>query len=133
MPTEELQRSPMMRHLLEAMERGQDVGHYGRLTFAMVARYFMDDDELVRLLTRGGADEEGAKAMVQQVRERDYNPPSRQTILEWQRQQDFPICPDPDDPNACNVYRELDLPPEVYEEIQEYRAEQFDREERSQS
>ena len=38
MPVDDLQRSPMMSHLLDALERGEDLGHYGRLTFAMVAR-----------------------------------------------------------------------------------------------
>ncbi|MBV9771585.1 MAG: hypothetical protein JOZ32_18585 [Bryobacterales bacterium] len=31
--------------------------------------------------------------------------------------QDFPICPNPDDPQACNIYKDLDLPQEVYEKI----------------
>ena len=47
---------------------------------------------------------------MQQIQERGYNPPKRERILEWQEQQDFPICPNPDDPDACNVYRELGLP-----------------------
>jgi hypothetical protein len=58
---------------------------------------------------------------VQQVEERGYNPPKRERILEWQEQQEFPICPNPDDPDACNVYRELDLPDEIFENIQDYR------------
>jgi hypothetical protein len=66
-------------------------------------------------------DESEARALVQQVEERDYNPPRRERILEWQNQQDFPICPNPDDPDACNVYSELDLPDEVFESIQDYR------------
>jgi hypothetical protein len=36
---------------------------------------------------------------------------------------DFPICPDPDDPDACNPYAELQFPDEVYEGIREYREE----------
>jgi hypothetical protein len=39
----------MMAHLLDALEAGTDIGHYGRLTFAMVARHFMSEDMLVRL------------------------------------------------------------------------------------
>ncbi len=58
---------------------------------------------------------------MQQVEERGYNPPRRERILEWQGQQDYPICPNPDDPDACNVYRELDLPDEIFENIQDYR------------
>jgi hypothetical protein len=37
---DELKASPMMAHLLEALERGEDISHYGRLIFAMVARHF---------------------------------------------------------------------------------------------
>src|SRR5215211_3167735 len=101
MPVEDLRQSEMMSHLLEALDKGEDIGHYGRLTFAMVAHHFLDKEE--------------------QVEERDYNPPRRERILEWQDQQEFPICPNPDDPDACNVYRELDFPDEVFENIQDYR------------
>ena len=126
MPVEDLRRSPMMSHLLDALERGEDIGHYGRLTFAMVAHHFMEPDELVELLTKDGdTDESKARSLVQQVIARDYNPPRRERILEWQQEQEFPICPDPDDPNACNVYRELDLPEEVFENIEEFREQQF--------
>jgi hypothetical protein len=118
---QELRKSPMMVHLLEALEAGQDIGHYGRLVFAMVAHHFLDDETLVRLLTRDRAlSEQDARALVLQVRERGYNPPRRERILEWQRQQDFPICPTPDDPRACNVYSELAFPEGVYEDIQEF-------------
>ena len=127
MSVKDLRRSPMMSHLLDALERGEDIGHYGRLTFAMIAHRFVDREELVELLARGGDTDEGkAKALVQQVEERDYNPPSRQRILEWQAQQAFPICPTPDDPNACNPYRELEMPQEVLEDIEEFREQQFD-------
>ena len=125
--TEDLRRSPMMGHLLDALEAGKDIGHYGRLTFAMIGRHFVDRDELVRLLAQDGDfDVHKAKALVQQVEERDYNPPSRRRILEWQAQQDFPICPTPDDPDACNPYRDLTMPEHVLEEIEEYREQQFD-------
>ena len=33
----DLRDSPMMAHLMDALEAGTDIGHYGRLTFAMVA------------------------------------------------------------------------------------------------
>ena len=114
MAVEDLRRSPMMSHLLDALERGEDIGHYGRLTFAMVAHKFLDRDELVEWLTKDrDFDDQKAKALVQQVEERDYNPPSRRRVLEWQARQEFPICPTPDDPNACNIYRELAMPEEV--------------------
>ena len=54
------------------------------------------------------------------MQERGYNPPRRERILEWQSQQDFPICPNPDDPDACNVYRDLRFPDSVYEDISDY-------------
>src|ERR671931_1875718 len=130
MPVDDLRRSPMMSRLLDALERGEDIGHYGRLTFAMVARHFMDTEDLVRLLARGGdTDERKARALVKQVEDHDYSPPRRERILEWQAKQEFPICPDPDDPDACNVYQELELPERVFAQIQEFREQQFDAEE----
>lgn len=121
MPVENLRQSPMMNHLLEALDRGEDIGHYGRLTFVMIARHFVSNDELVELLTKDGdADEQEIRALVQQVEEKGYSPPRRDRVLEWQSQQDFQICPNPDDPDACNVYNELSFPDEVYESIQEY-------------
>jgi DNA primase large subunit len=125
MSVEDLKKSQMMNHMLEALESGEDIGHYGRLTFAMIARHFVDNDELVQLLTKDhDADEQEVRAMVQQVEEKRYNPPNRDKILEWQSKQDFQICPNPDDPDACNVYGELDIPQGVLEDIHEYRAEE---------
>ncbi len=122
MPVEDLRNSPMMSHILDALENGEDIGHYGRLTFAMIGVYFAKDDELVGILTKDeDADEREIRAMVQQVREKGYNPPNRDKVLEWQSKQDFQICPNPDDPDSCNVYSELDIPQEVLEDIQEYR------------
>ena len=123
MPVEALRQSPMMGHLLNALDKGEDIGHYGRLVFAMIARHFVSDDELVELLTKDhDADEREIRTMVmvQQVREKGYSPPRREKILEYQSQQAFPICPSPDDPDACNPYQELQFPDEVYESIQEY-------------
>ena len=121
MAVEDLRQSPMMNHMLEALDRGEDIGHFGRLTFAMIARYFVDNEELVQPLMKDrNTDENKARALVQQVEERGYNPPRRERILEWQKEQDFQICPNPDDPDACNVYNELTFPDEVYEDIQEY-------------
>ena len=90
MAVEDLRQSTMMSHLLDSLEQGKDIGHYGRLVFAMVAHYFADQDELVKLLLQGGdTDEPKARALVQQVLERDYSPPRRERILEWQAKQDF--------------------------------------------
>jgi hypothetical protein len=118
---DELRKSEMMAHLLDALDAGKDIGHYGRLVVAIVGHHFLDDETLVATLCKDpGIDEEQARALVLQVRERDYNPPRRERILEWQRQQEFPICPNPDDPRACNVYSELRFPDGVYEDIQEF-------------
>lgn len=87
----------------------------------MIGRHFVSNDELVELLTKDhDADEQEIRAMVQQVEDKGYSPPRREKILEFQSQQDFPICPEPDDPDACNAYNELQFPDEVYESIQEY-------------
>lgn len=126
----DLRDSAMMAHLLDALEAGTDIGHYGRLTFAMVARHFMDEDELIRLLgSQPDHDEHDARVLLLQVKERDYNPPKRQRILQWQEQQEFQICPTPDDPNSCNVYRELRFPDGIYENIEDYWEERAEAEE----
>ncbi len=121
MTLSDLRQSEMMVHLLDALEAGQDIGHYGRLVFAMVAHHFCEDDELIKLLARNpDFDEDRARALVNQVRARNYNPPSRERVLEWQARQAFPICPNPEDPRACNVYRDLQFPEGVYEDIEEF-------------
>ena len=125
----ELRKSAMMAHLLDALEKGTDIGHYGRLTFVMVARHFLEVDELVELLLgQPEIDEKAARMLVLQVQERDYNPPKREKILEWQAQQEFPICPTPDDPNGCNVYRDLEFPQGVYEHVEEFYEERVQAE-----
>ena len=117
----ELRNSAMMAHLMEALESGTDIGHYGRLVFAMVARHFLDEEALVAWLQKDADfSEEQARSLVLQVQGRDYNPPKRARILEWQKQQEFPICPNADDPDACNVYKDLKFPDAVYESITEY-------------
>lgn len=124
MPVEDLRQSPMMGHMLDALDNGEDIGHYGRLVFAMIGRHFVPNDELVELLTKDNdADEQEMRALVQQVEDKGYSPPRREKILEFQGQQDFAICPNPDDSGACNPYSELQFPDEVYESIQEYREE----------
>lgn len=116
-----LRDSQMMAHLLDAMEQGQDVGHYGRLVFVMVGRFFLSDEELLDMLSKQpDYDETEARAHILQVRERGYNPPRRERILQWMEQQEFPICPDPDDPNGCNVYRDLQFPEDIYENIEDF-------------
>ncbi len=124
-----LQDSPMMARLMDAMEQGQDVGHYGRLVFVMVARFFISDDEMLNLLsTQPDFDEKEARVMMAQVKERGYNPPKRERILQWQAQQDFQICPEDEDPNGCNVYRELQFPDEIYGNIEDFWEEKAEAE-----
>ena len=121
MSIEDLRRNRMMSHLVQALEEGRDIGHYGRLVFAMVARHFLSGDELVAWLAKSpDFSEEQARALRHQVEQKDYSPPSRERILEWQAQQSFPICPNPDDPDEANVYKDLHFPDKVYDHITEY-------------
>ena len=121
MAVETLRKNAMMAHLLEALDAGRDIGHYGRLVFAMVARHFIGEEELVHYLAKNpGFSEAEARALSLQVEGRDYSPPKRERIFEWQKRQEFPICPNPEDPDAGNVYRDLTFPDEVYDNITEY-------------
>src|SRR4051794_9522781 len=121
MPVDELRDEPMMAHLIDSLEAGEDIGHYGRLTFAMIARHFMDEEKVISYLTRNpDFNEEQARGLVTQVSVRDYNPPKRERILEWMRKQEFPICPEPENASQCNVYRNLQFPQEVYEKISQF-------------
>jgi hypothetical protein len=121
---EALRQDAMMRHLLDSLEQGKDIGHYGRLVFAMVARHFMSEDELIEQLTRDADFSHGqALAMLRQVSERDYSPPRRERILEWQQEQEFSILPEPDDPDCGNVYRTLHFPGKIYKHIEQYQEE----------
>lgn len=121
MSVQDLRAAPMMAHLLDALDNHKDIGHYGQLVFAVVARYFMSEDEVVKYLQKNpGVRKEDALTMVKQVEQKGYNPPQRATILEWQQQQDFVICPDAQDPDNCDVYKYLKFPDEVYRQINEY-------------
>lgn len=124
-----LRNEPMMDHLFNALEEGKDIGHYGRLVFAMVAHHFLPEDAMLEWLAKDpGTNPEQAAALLRQVEGRDYNPPRRERILAWQSQQDFPILPNPDDPDCGNVYRNLRFPQSVYEHIQEYQEEKVQAE-----
>ncbi len=127
MTVADLRKNDMMAHLLDALDAGKDIGHYGRLVFAMVARHFLSEDELVNYLHKDtDFSEEKARALYQQVQERDYNPPRRERVLEWQQKQEFSICPHPDDPDGCNVYKDLEFPEQIYEHISEYHEHKTD-------
>jgi hypothetical protein len=118
---EELRKDSMMSHLLDSLDGGKDIGHYGRLVFAMVARHFMPAEEVVSRLTRDkDFSEAQAKAMLTQVAGHDYNPPRRERILEWQAEQAFPILPHPEDPDCGNLYRNLKFPDSIYSHIEQY-------------
>jgi len=59
MAIEDLRQSPMMSHMLDALDKDEDVGHYGRLVFVIIGRHFVGNDELIKLLTKDhDADEE---------------------------------------------------------------------------
>ena len=121
MGIDELRKSDMMAHLLDSLASGKDIGHYGRLVFVMVGRFFLSDDELLAELTKDkDCDEEKARLLIQQVQAKGYNPPKRERILEWMSQQDFTICEDAENPDTCNVYKNLEFPPELYEKISSY-------------
>ena len=118
---EELRKDSMMAHLLDSLEAGQDIGHYGRLVFAMVARHFLPHEEVLAWMMKDkDVDEEKAALMLRQVEGRDYNPPRRDKILEYQAKQDFPIIPNVDDPDSGNLYRNLKFPDEIYDHIGHY-------------
>lgn len=116
----------MMNHLIQALEHGEDIGHYGRLVFAMVSQYFLTEDEIIRLMTQDpDCDEQKARSMLRQVKAHGYNPPKPDRILHWMNQQDFPICETADQGvDACNVYKSLKFPPEVYDRISNYYQDQ---------
>ena len=121
---EALREDRMMAHLLDSLERGEDIGHYGRLTFAMIARHFLNDDEVLAELTKDGDfSEEQARQMLVQVEGRDYSPPRRERIMEWQSEQEFAIIPDRHDPDCGNVYKSLRFPKQTYSHIGHYQEE----------
>ncbi len=118
---QELRKDSMMAHLLDSLEAGQDIGHYGRLVFAMVARHFLPHEEVLAWMMKDkDVNEEKATLMLRQVEGRDYNPPRRDKILEYQTKQDFPIIPNVDDPDSGNLYRNLKFPDEIYDHIGHY-------------
>jgi len=129
MSVTELRKNGMMAHLMDALSEGKNIGHYGRLVFVMVARYFLPEDLLLNQLQMDPEiDEEEARGLIEQVASKGYSPPSREKVLEFQKHQQFPICPNPEDPDACNVYKDLKFPREVYDSITEYHVEKVDAE-----
>ena len=122
----ELRKDSMMAHLLDSLEAKKDIGHYGRLVFAMVSRHFLPHEEVLGWLTRDPDFEAGeAEVLLRQVEGRDYNPPKRERIVEWHAQQEFPILPKPEDPDCGNLYRNLKFPDAIYEHIEHYQEQKI--------
>jgi hypothetical protein len=125
----ELRKDSMMAHLLDSLDAGKNIGHYGRLVFAMVARHFMPNQEVLAWLGRDpDLQQEDAANMLRQVEQRDYNPPKRERLLEWQAEQTFPILPHPDDPDCGNLYRNLKFPDAIYDHISSYQEQKANAE-----
>lgn len=121
---QELRKDSMMAHLLDSLGQGKDIGHYGRLVFAMVASRFLPEEEVLDWLAKDqDFPREKALPMLRQVEGRGYNPPRRDRILQWQAEQEFPIIPDPADPDCGNVYKSLKFPQQVYDHIENYQTE----------
>ena len=118
---EDLKKDNMMAHLIATLDSDHSIGHYGRLVFAMVGRHFLEREELGDYLCKDPeCDDAQARSLIEQVESRGYNPPKRERILEWMQKQDFPLCPDTNDPTQCNVYRNLDFPKDVYDRIEQF-------------
>ncbi|MDQ2870030.1 MAG: hypothetical protein M3S32_04760 [Acidobacteriota bacterium] len=130
MSIEDLKKNGMRPHLTGALDRAEDIGHDGRLVFAMVARHFLSEEEPIGYLRKDrDFSEEQARSLYHQVQSRGYNPPRRETILDWQKEQEFPICATPEDPDAANVYKDLPFPDRVYENISGYHEKKAESEE----
>ena len=60
-----------MNHILDALDKGEDIGHYGRLTFAMIAHYFVDNEKLVELLAKNLRQGTGGKPLCEECERLD--------------------------------------------------------------
>jgi hypothetical protein len=70
-----LRRNNMMERLINALEEGEDIGHYGRFTFASIARHFMKPLDLAEFLAHDEDEAlDEAKSLVHQVIDADYSP-----------------------------------------------------------
>ncbi len=122
----ELRNDPMMARLMDSLDNGKDIGHYGRLVFVMIGRHFMTEEEVKAHLTRDpDCTDEQADLLFKEVISADYSPPKREKILDYQAQQSFPIIENPEDPDLGNVYRSLKFPEHVYEHISHYREQKI--------
>jgi len=116
-----LRKDRMMSYLMDCLNQGVHIGHYGQLIFAMIAHHFMTEHEVIQYLMKDPSmDVTEAQNMYRQVQAKDYNPPRKEKILEWQSQQQFKIIPDNADSEFGNVYKDLTFPEHVYSHITEY-------------
>src|SRR5690349_19493278 len=80
-----LAASPTVARWLQALEAGQDIGHFGRLAFVSIARHFLSTEELASLLAgQPHSDQAKAQKLIERVCQRGYSPPTRPRLLEWQ-------------------------------------------------
>jgi hypothetical protein len=113
-----LKKSSIMAHLLRALKRRENIGYYGMLVFAATARFFLSEKKVVRLLSRQpGVGREDIRDIVLQIKERRLPPPSLERIFMWQELQDFSVCPDYTDIDACDLYRQLQFPEGVRDNV----------------
>lgn len=56
------------------------------------------------------------------------SPPKRDRLLASQAQQDFPILPNPEDPDCGNLYRNLKFPDAIYDHLSQYQEQKANAE-----
>lgn len=120
---EDMRKSHMMASLWDDLKIGVDIGHFGRLLFCIVARHFMEEEQIIKLLTSGQQMlPEDAQAMLLNVNERNYNPPRPSVIRKWQQKQRYKIIPDEHAHDLAygNLYSELRFPQEIYDQVGEF-------------
>eukprot|EP00026_Physarum_polycephalum_P010157 Phypoly_transcript_10309.p1 GENE.Phypoly_transcript_10309~~Phypoly_transcript_10309.p1 ORF type:complete len:343 (+),score=53.94 Phypoly_transcript_10309:109-1137(+) len=116
-----VRKDAMMSYLMDSLNVGQHIGHYGCLVFVMVAHHFMTETAVINYLLKDPAmSPTQAKSLYDQVVAHDYNPPRREKILEFQTHQAFPIIPNTANQDFGNVYKDLRFPDHVYEHIAAY-------------
>lgn len=118
----DLRESAMMARLWDDLAAGVDIGHFGRLVFTMIGRHYIDEPELIDLLSKNFESVDEARALLLEVNARNYNPPRRDVILQWQERQEYKIIPliYAHDLHWGNVYSELKLPKEIYNQVQNF-------------
>ena len=86
----------------------------------MVARHFLSEGELTALLRHNpGINDHEARSLNLPVQGKNYKPLRREHSPMAERAE-LPDLPNPEDPDSCNVYKDLEFPPEVYEHIAGY-------------